>query len=201
MSGWKLQNRRAMQLHLKWGRGPAMFDLSRRQMLLTGGAATVAATAPSRVFAQAAGAVPAASGAAWDLRDIFPSDAAWKAERQSLLAAITKLKAQKGTLGRSPAAMRAALEAQSDANKRASRLYAYASLKADEDRRIAVNQERKQQGQDVFTALGEATAWTNPEIVAMGSKKVNAFINADPTLRKRFAFGLRDALRLARHTL
>jgi oligoendopeptidase F len=178
-----------------------MFDLSRRQMLLTGGAATVAATAPSRVFAQAAGAVPAASGAAWDLRDIFPSDAAWEAERQSLLAAITKLKAQKGTLGRSPAAMRAALEAQSDANKRASRLYAYASLKADEDRRIAVNQERKQQGQDVFTALGEATAWTNPEIVAMGSKKVNAFINADPTLRKRFAFGLRDALRLAKHTL
>ena len=80
-----------------------MFDLSRRQMLLTGGAATVAATAPSRVFAQAAGAAPTASGAAWDLRDIFPSDAAWEAERQSLLAAIARLKAEKGTLGRSPA--------------------------------------------------------------------------------------------------
>ena len=178
-----------------------MFDISRRQILLTGAAATVAASAPSRVFAQAAGAAPTASGAAWDLRDIFPSDAAWETERQSLLAAIARLKVEKGTLGRSPAAMRAALEAQSDANKRASRLYAYASLKADEDRRIGANQERKQQGQDVFTALGEATAWTNPEIVAMGSKKVNAFIAADPNLRKRFAFGLRDALRLAKHTL
>ena len=121
-----------------------MLDLSRRQILLTGAAATVAASAPSGVIAQAAGAAATASGAAWDLRDIFPSDAAWEAERQSLLAAIAKLKAQKGTLGRSPAAMRAALEAQSDANKRASRLYAYASLKADEDRRVGANQERKQ---------------------------------------------------------
>ena len=178
-----------------------MLDISRREILLSGAAASVAAAAPARAFAQAAGVAPTASGAAWDLRDIFPSDATWETERQSVLAAIARLKAQKGTLGRSPAAMRAALEAQSDANKRASRLYAYASLKADEDRRVAANQERKQQGQDVFTALGEATAWANPEIVAMGPKKVNAFIAADPTLRKRFAFGLRDTLRLAKHTL
>ncbi len=67
--------------------------------------------------------------------------------------------------------------------------------------RLAANQERKQQGQDVFTALGEATAWTNPEVVAIGAKKVNAFIAADPVLKKRFAFGLRDTLRLAPHIL
>jgi oligoendopeptidase F len=80
-------------------------------------------------------------------------------------------------------------------------LFVYASLKADEDRRVAPNQERKQQALDVFTALGEATAWTNPEIVSIGAKKVNAFIAADPVLKKRFAFGLRDALRLAPHIL
>ena len=178
-----------------------MLDISRREILLSGAAASVAATAPARVFAQAAGAPSGTAGAAWDLRDIFPSDAAWETERQSLLAAIARLKAQKGTLARGPAAMRTALEAQSDANKRASRLFTYASLKADEDRRIGANQERKQKAQDVFTALGEATAWSAPEIVAMGPKKVNAFIAADPTLRKRFAFGLRDTLRLAKHTL
>ena len=133
----------------------------------------------------------ASAAAAWDLSDLYPSDAAWEAERQALLTAIPRLKTQKGTLGRSAAAMRAAFEAQSDVNKRASRLYTYASLKADEDRRVSANQERKQQGQDVFTALGEATAWTNPEVVAIGAKKVNAFIAADPVLRKRFAFSLR----------
>jgi len=113
-----------------------MLDISRREILLSGAAASVAATAPARVFAQAAGAPSGTAGAAWDLRDIFPSDAAWETERQSLLAAIARLKAQKGTLARGPAAMRTALEAQSDANKRASRLFTYASLKADEDRRI-----------------------------------------------------------------
>ena len=143
----------------------------------------------------------AAATAAWDLSELYPNDAAWEAERQALLKTIPSLKAQKGTLGRSAATMRAALVAQSDIGKGASRLYTYASLKADEDRRIASNQERKQQAQDVFTALGEATAWTNPEIVALGATKVNAFIAADPVLKKRFAFGLRDTLRLAKRTL
>jgi oligoendopeptidase F len=180
-----------------------MFDFSRREVLVSGALATAASVAaPVRAFAQAAAAGSAGSAtAAWDLTDLYPTDAAWEAERQALLKAIPGLKAQKGTLGRSAAAMKAALEAQSDINKRTNRLYTYASLKADEDRRVAANQERKSQAQDVFTALGEATAWTGPEIVALGPTKVNGFIAADPVLKKRFAFGLRDTLRLAKHTL
>ena len=174
-----------------------MVDLSRREAMITAAAtAALAAGIPAVAVAQAT-----SSAAAWDLRDLYPTDAAWETERRAILAAVPKLKAQKGTLGRSPAAMRAALVAQSDINKRATRLAVYAGLKADEDRRVAANQERKQQAQDVFTALGEATAWASPEIVALGPKKVNAFIAADPVIRKRFAFGLRDALRLAPHTL
>ena len=174
-----------------------MVDLSRREVMITAAAtAALAAGVPGVAMAQAA-----SSAAAWDLTDLYPSDAAWETERQSILAALPRLKAQKGTLGRSPASMRAALVAQSDLSKRATRLFVYASLKADEDRRVAPNQERKQQALDVFTALGEATAWTNPEIVSIGAKKVNAFIAADPVLKKRFAFGLRDALRLAPHIL
>ena len=174
-----------------------MVEVSRRELIISSAAAAaLAGGVPGLAMAQVA-----SSAAAWDLTELYPSDAAWETERQALLKAIPRLTAQKGTLGRSAAAMRAALEAQSDLGKRASRVYVYASLKADEDRRIAPNQERKQQAQDVFTALGEATAWTNPEIVAIGPTKVNGFIAADPVLKKRFAFGLRDTLRLARHTL
>jgi len=173
-----------------------MLDVSRRELIVSAAAVAALAGVPAMAIAQTA-----ASGAAWDLTDLYPSDAAWESERQSLLKAIPGLKTQKGTLGRSAASMRAALVAQSDMNKRASRLYVYASLNADADRRVAANQERKQQAQDVFTALGEATAWTNPEVVALGAKKVNGFIAADPVLKKRFAFGLRDTLRLAPHIL
>jgi oligoendopeptidase F len=177
-----------------------MLDLSRRELLVSSAAATAASAAlpVSAAFAQATAAI--AAPAAWDLGELYPSDAAWEAERQALLKAIPGLTGQKGTLGRSAASLKAALQGQSDIGKRASRLYTYASLKADEDLRVSPNQERKSQAQDVFTALGEATAWTGPEIVSLGSKKVNAFIAAEPGLKK-FAFGLRDTLRLAPHTL
>ena len=177
-----------------------MTKLSRRELLATGVVVTLV-SAGSSVRAVAQAAMAGTAPAAWDLSELYPSDAAWEAERLALLKAIPHLAAQKGTLGRSAVAMRAAFEAQSGINKRTARLYTYASLKADEDRRVAPNQERKQQAQDAFTALGEATAWTNPEIVAIGAKKVNVYIAADPALKKKFAFALHDVLRLAPHTL
>jgi oligoendopeptidase F len=173
-----------------------MLNLSRREAFLSAAVVAIAAGVPSWALAQAT----AGGGAAWDLRDIYPTDAAWEADRQAILAQIPSLLQYKGKLGQSAAELRAALQAQSDLNKRASRLYTYASLKADEDVRIGANQERKQKAQDVFTALGEATSWANPELVAIGAAKVNRFIAADPGLKK-FAFGLRDVLRTAAHTL
>src|SRR5256885_13234217 len=178
-----------------------MFDVSRREMLVSGAFATavsVSVAAPGRAVAQAA--ADGAGGAAWNLADIYPSDAAWEAERQAILKDVPALKTFQGKLGSSAATLRAALQAQSDINRRTSRLYSYASLKADEDRRVAANQERKQQSQDVFTAIGEATAWSNPEIVALGPDRINALIAGDPGLNK-FAFGLHDTLRQAKHTL
>ena len=174
-----------------------MIEVSRREMMASAAAAAALAAGVSTI----AMAQTASAAAAWDLSDLYPSDAAWEAERQALLTAIPRLKTQKGTLGRSAAAMRAAFEAQSDVNKRASRLYTYASLKADEDLRVSANQERKQQGQDVFTALGEATAWTNPEVVAIGAKKVERLHRRRPGAAEAFCFSLHDVLRLAPHTL
>ena len=176
-----------------------MLDLSRREIVMgTAATGVLSSVTPTALFAKAA--APASAVAAWDLRDIFPTDAAWETERQAIMAAIPSLKQYQGKLGESPATLKAALQAASDISRRASRLYSYASLKADEDRRIAANQERKQKAQDVFTALGEATAWSSPEIVALGAARVNALIAADPGLNK-FAFGLRDTLRQAPHTL
>ena len=173
-----------------------MLDLSRREAFVSAAVVAIAAGVPSWALAQAT----ADGGAAWDLRDIYPTDAAWEADRKAIQAQIPSLLQYQGKLGQSAAGLKAALQAQSDLNKRASRLYTYASLKADEDVRIGVNQERKQKAQDVFTALGEATSWANPELVAIGAAKINRFIAADPGLKK-FAFGLRDVLRTASHTL
>ena len=178
-----------------------MVELSRRHLLVSGAAATVvSAGAPAqgcRASRKRRGACNRRLGSSRSLSE----RRAWEAERQSLLTAISGLSAQKGTLGKSAADLKAALQAQSDINRRASRLYTYASLKADEDRRVSANQERKQQAQDVFTALRRSDRLgQSRRSSALGAARVNALIAADPGLNK-FAFGLHDILRQAAHTL
>jgi oligoendopeptidase F len=178
-----------------------MIEFSRRQMILSAAAlAAFAKGGGALAFGQAAAAAAGGGGAAWDLTDLYPSDAAWEAERQAIAAQIPSLLKHKGTLGESAAALKAALQAASDAYRKTVRLYIYASLKADEDVRVAANQERRQQAQDVFTQLGEALAWTSPEILSVGKPKVDAFLAQDPGLGK-FRFQLHDMLRQAPHTL
>ena len=176
-------------------------DVSRRELIVTGAALTLLAKSGAAVamLEQAAGGAPAA-GAAWDLTDLYPNDAAWASERTAIQAEIARLPQLRGTLGRDAGALRTALQAISDTYRKTARLYIYASLKADEDLRVAPNQERKQQAQDVFTAMGEATAWVEPEILAVGQQKVDSYVAAEPGLAK-FRFYLANILRRAPHTL
>jgi oligoendopeptidase F len=150
-------------------------------------------------FAQGAGA-QGSGGAAWDLTDLYPTDAAWAADKTAIQAEIGRVARLRGTLGRDAAALRTALQTISDLYRKLLRFYIYASLKADEDLRVAPNQERKQQAQDVFTAMGEATAWVEPEILAVGRQRIDAAVAAEPGLGK-FRFYLANILRRAPHTL
>lgn len=177
-------------------------QVSRRELIVTGAAlAALAKSAPSLAFVQnAAGGNAATAGAAWDLTDLYPNDAAWTADRAAIQAEIGRLAQLRGTLGRDAGALRAGLQSLSDTYRKTERLYIYASLRADEDLRVAPNQERKQQAQDVFTAMGEATAWVEPEILTVGQATIDRYAAAEPGLAK-FRFYLANILRRAPHTL
>ena len=71
-----------------------MVDVSRRE--LDGFAAAAAALAGG--VSSIAVAQTATSAAAWDLSDLYPSDAAWETERQALLKAIPR-RVAKGLAG------------------------------------------------------------------------------------------------------
>ena len=163
------------------------------------GAALLAFVKGGSLNALAQAAAPAA-GAAWDLTDLYPNDSAWAADKTAIQAEIARLPQLRGTLGRDAASLRTALQTNSDTVRKLLRLYIYASLKADEDLRVAPNQERKQQAQDVFTAFGEATAWVEPEILAIGQQTIERYLAAEPGLGK-FRFYLSNILRRAPHTL
>ncbi len=174
-------------------------EVSRRDLMLTG-AALLAVVKGGSLQALAQTAAAPADGAAWDLTDIYPSDAAWTADRTAIQAEIARLPQLRGTLGRDAAALRTALQTISDTYRKLLKLYIYASLKADEDLRVAPNQERKQQAQDVFTAMGEATAWVEPEILGVGQQTIDRYTAAEQGLGK-FRFYLANILRRAPHTL
>ena len=172
-----------------------MMEFSRRHFFLS--AAALAAFARGDL---AFAAPSAEAGAAWDLTDLYPSEAAWTAERERIIPVIAGLTRFRGTLGQGAAALRTAMQAASDAYRTVLRLYGYASLKADEDLRVSANQERRQLAQDTFTALGEALSWTSPEILSVGEAKIRSFLAADPGLGK-FRLQLEDTLRQGPHTL
>ena len=136
----------------------------------------------------------------WNLTELYPTDAAWDDEAKSVSAALPGLASFKGKLGNDAASLAKAMRAISDLHKRIGRLDVYASLKRDEDTRIAANQDRLQRVQLLETAFGSATAFVDPEVVGIGGAKIDQLIAADPNL-KVFAFGLHDILRKAPHTL
>ncbi|WP_430421827.1 M3 family oligoendopeptidase [Phenylobacterium sp.] len=169
-----------------------MNDVSRRQALLL---AAAAAFAPA-----AANAADAALPTVWDLTHLYPTPEAWETERKAVEAALSGIAAYKGRLGESAATLKAAMQLISDITKRVARLFVYATLKGDEDLQVAVDQERRQNAQALSAKLGEATAWTSPELLRVGRRTIEGFVKADPGLEK-FRFGLMDTLRQAAHTL
>lgn len=173
----------------------ALVALCLAHLLVAATPATPAA-APRPAAAQAA---PAQAG--WDLRDLYPTDAAWNDAYARLKTQIAGLSSLKGTLGSGAPALRDALMKISDVSRDYLRLAVYASLNADIDVRVASKQERNQQIQALGTSLQEQTSWLNPEILAIGADKVRGFIAADEVLKKRFDFQLDNVLRAAPHTL
>lgn len=167
-------------------------------------AAALLATASVLAQTPAPGAVDPAQASdprwTWDLTRLFATDAAWDAERLAVLGEVPKLAAMKGSLGKDATSMRATLDAQSALTQRLYRLWVFASTQASTDSRVARNQERSRLMGSLVGQYSAAVAWTNPEIQALGAEKVEAFLRAEPGLKKHET-RLRDTLRLAKHTL
>ncbi|MBC9034179.1 oligoendopeptidase F [Sphingomonas sp. JC676] len=173
-----------------------MTELTRRQALSAAALAGLAAAVPA--WAQDAAT---STGAAWDLTELYPSDAAWDEARKAMLAAIPGVAKFKGRLGESADVLAQALVVQSDLGRTIARVYTYASLKGDEDVRVSAYQEKQSQAIDLYTAFGEATAWVSPEILTIGQAKIQGFVAANATLKARFDHYLANIVRQASHTL
>ncbi|MCU1384553.1 MAG: oligopeptidase Metallo peptidase family [Acidobacteria bacterium] len=136
----------------------------------------------------------------WNLAEIYPSDAAWRAAKTRLAGEVPKLAQFRGTLTSAAARLADALELQADLNKEFSREYVYASMLADQDTRDASHEGMRQEMNQLGAALSAEAAYVEPELLAAGQAKVTALVAAEARLTV-FRFYLDDVFRRAPHTL
>jgi oligoendopeptidase F len=136
----------------------------------------------------------------WDLTELYPSLEAWEAERQRILQQIDNIEAFRGTLGNDADSLYAALRFVSDIYREVLRVYSYASMEQDEDLRVTNAQERNQLGEGLFASFTQATAWMDPELIAVGEERINSFLEDNGELAD-FSFSLEDTIRQGEHTL
>ena len=136
----------------------------------------------------------------WNLADLYPDAAAWRAAKTKVEAELPALRGYQGKLGSSPQVLADALDHSYRLDKAISRLYVYASMLADQDTRDSVPQGMQQEMQQLSAAFGAQVSYVEPEILKNGSATVEKFVSAEPRL-KPYAFYLRDVVRRAPHTL
>ena len=136
----------------------------------------------------------------WDLADLYPSQTAWRAAKDTLAADVPTLRAFQGTLASSGRALADALEMQAAFAKDLGRLGSYAGMLADQDTRDSSHEAMRQEMNLLGAALGAESSYIEPELLKAGEAATNALIASEPRL-KIFAFYLGDVFRRAQHTL
>src|SRR5580765_1217078 len=119
----------------------------------------------------------------WNLADIYPSDASWRAAKEAFAAEIPSLERFKGKLTTSPSALADAFDTLYSKNKEFRRLASYASLLADQDTRDSQYQGMRQEMTQLAAAFGAAVAFVDPEILKAGKPTIDRFVAAEPRLK------------------
>src|SRR2546426_4627105 len=101
----------------------------------------------------------------WNLSDIYPSVAAWRAAKEKVAAQIPTLRSFQGKLASSAQTLADALEYSSRLDKELSRLYVYASMLADQDTRVSAHEGMQQEMVQLAADLGAAASFIEPEIL------------------------------------
>ena len=136
----------------------------------------------------------------WNLADMYADTAAWNDDAARVEAQLKDVAACKGELGASAARFKQCMDTYYDALKRLLRLYTYASESNAQDTGDAGAQALNQKAQLLFSRLQEASSYVNPEILAVGRGRIDAFFRAEPGLAI-YRHPVDDILRMAPHTL
>jgi oligoendopeptidase F len=136
----------------------------------------------------------------WKLDDLYPSDDAWSTAREKVRAEFDQILKYQGHLAASSAQLRACLELNTRVKKELDRLESYASMRSDQDTRVAKYQGFKQVLRQAATDYAAKSSFIAPEVTALAPATLDAWIGQEPGLNI-YAFPLRDIQRSKQHRL
>lgn len=135
----------------------------------------------------------------WNFSDIFADDAAWEAAYKKAAEEVEKIPALAGTLGKSVAGMKAAMDLITGVSQQVELLYVYSMLRMNVDNGDPTYQAMNGRATNLLVRLSTVAAFVGPEILSIDEKKL-AEMMADPAL-KTYRHALEDTDRMRKYTL
>jgi oligoendopeptidase F len=136
----------------------------------------------------------------WNLFKIFPDWSAWQAAYERLDAAIDAFAGLQGSLSKGGAALLTALKLRDDIGQLEYKVWYFASLWYDQDQRDNQINAKRQQVQILFAKIAQASAWFDPELLAIPLETVREWMDGNAELAV-YRFAIEDLYRQQEHVL
>jgi len=135
----------------------------------------------------------------WNLEHIYESLPRWEKDFQRVERLVDGVASRAGTLARSADALARALRASSELGETLDRVFVYANLRRDQDTRDSGAQAMAERASRLATRVAEATAFLEPEILAIPDATLKGFLaSSELALWRHY---LENLLRRKEHTL
>ena len=120
----------------------------------------------------------------WNAESVFATVDEWAAELAALSAELAELDRFKGHLGDGPDALANALESTQAYGQRVEMLLIYAALTESVDRNDQAATARAGQAGSLYGQVAGATAYIEPELLAIGHDRLAEWVAAEPRLNQ-----------------
>jgi oligoendopeptidase F len=137
----------------------------------------------------------------WDLASICADWDEWNTLVGQLERAIEAFQALRGTLRDGPDSLLAAFRAMDAMGATSYRVWYFASLQYDQDQRVDEANARRQRIQILFARQQQASAWFNPELLAMPIDTVRQWLDERPADLGVYRFAVESLFHEQEHVL
>src|SRR5882724_4245323 len=112
----------------------------------------------------------------WDLSKMYASQEDWEAHSKKVESMIKDFAAKQGKIGESASSLLSALKLRDEINIQVEKVMGYASLRRDEDMRVAANQALFQRAQTLGVTWAESSSWFQPELLSIPEEKLREWL-------------------------